>query len=195
MRNKSIPVMRLSENRHGLGREHPLCDRIQILMIILFFIVWSIDSISHIKGGYSTIVFGSVFLPARLVLFAVFIGLGCYLVLQSHRLVFREGNGHPGLFDSGVYGQVRHPMYLGILLFCLAFLFVLTSLVSIGIWIVFFVAYDRMAAYEEKSLTETLGDDYTAYQKRVPKWFPRLISRQRAATGEKRDTLKSEGVK
>ena len=56
--------------------------------------------------------------------------------------------------DSGVYALVRHPMYLGILLFCLAFISISTSLVSIEIWITFFVFYDRMAAYEEKSLIE-----------------------------------------
>jgi protein-S-isoprenylcysteine O-methyltransferase Ste14 len=29
-----------------------------------------------------------------------------------------------------------------------------------------------MAAYEEKSLIEILGDPYIAYQKRVAKWLP-----------------------
>jgi protein-S-isoprenylcysteine O-methyltransferase Ste14 len=60
---------------------------------------------------------------------------------------------------------VRHPMYLGILLFCIAFLFVSVSLVSIGIWIVFFIFYYRMAAYEEKSLIKILGEAYVAYQR------------------------------
>jgi protein-S-isoprenylcysteine O-methyltransferase Ste14 len=63
-------------------------------------------------------------------------------------------------------------MYLGILLFCLAFIFISVSLVSIVIWIGFFVFYDRMATYEEKSLIEILGESYVAYQKRVSKWLP-----------------------
>lgn len=153
-------------------------------MITSFFIVWIIDSLSRIMIGFSTIVFGSVFLPARLILFVVFIGSGYYLVVKSHELVFRKVHGQPRLVDSGVYALVRHPMYLGILLFCLAFLFVFTSLVSIGIWIAFFIAYDRMAAYEEKSLIETLGEEYVTYQKRVPKWFPRPISRQKPTRRE-----------
>jgi len=65
-------------------------------------------------------------------------------------------------------------MYLGILLFCLAFLFITISLVSIGIWIAFFLFYDRMATYEEKSLIQILGEEYTAYQKRVSKWLPKI---------------------
>jgi protein-S-isoprenylcysteine O-methyltransferase Ste14 len=162
-------VVKISGKRHGLGREHPLCDRIQMVMIVLFFVALIIDSLSRIMTGYSTIVFGSVFLPIRLIPLVVFIGFGYYLVAESHKLVFRNFEGQPEIVDSGVYALVRHPMYLGILLFCLAFLFVFTSLVSIGIWIVFFVAYDRMAAYEEKSLIEALGEEYVAYRKRVPR--------------------------
>jgi protein-S-isoprenylcysteine O-methyltransferase Ste14 len=63
-------------------------------------------------------------------------------------------------------------MYLGTLLSCLAFIFISISLVSIAIWIAFFVFYDRMATYEEKSLIEILGEPYTAYRKQVSKWLP-----------------------
>jgi protein-S-isoprenylcysteine O-methyltransferase Ste14 len=59
----------------------------------------------------------------------------------------------------------------------LAFFFVSPSLFSFGILIVFFILYDKMTTYEEKSLTQILGEDYIAYQKRVPKWFPKLLSR------------------
>jgi protein-S-isoprenylcysteine O-methyltransferase Ste14 len=69
------------------------------------------------------------------------------------------------------------------------FLFVFTSLVSIGIWIVFFVVYDRMAAFEEQSLVGILGEEYVAYQKRVPKWFPAVHRRQQRATSQKPEGL------
>jgi protein-S-isoprenylcysteine O-methyltransferase Ste14 len=65
-------------------------------------------------------------------------------------------------------------MYLGTLLFCLAFLFITVSLASIVIWIGFFIFYDRMATYEEESLISILGEEYNSYQKRVSKWIPRL---------------------
>jgi protein-S-isoprenylcysteine O-methyltransferase Ste14 len=189
LHNKSILVARVAEERHGLGDEHPLCDSVQMFMIVLFFVVWSIDSLSRVVIGYSTVLFGLAFLPARLVLLAVFIGFGYYLVAESHKLVFRKVDGQPEFVGSGVYAMVRHPMYLGILLFCLAFLFVSTSVVSIGIWVVFFAAYDRMVTYEEKSLVETLGEEYAAYQKRVPKWFPGIHRLRRKAAWQKPDVL------
>jgi protein-S-isoprenylcysteine O-methyltransferase Ste14 len=65
-------------------------------------------------------------------------------------------------------------MYLGVLMFCLGFFFASPSLLSLGVWIGFFIVYDKMATYEEKDLVRILGEEYIAYQKRVPKWFPRI---------------------
>jgi protein-S-isoprenylcysteine O-methyltransferase Ste14 len=160
--------------RHGGGSEHPLCDRIQLVMLILFFAVWGIDSLSFFVFGYSTVVFEALAFPMLFAGTLVFLCLSFYLVSKSHKAVLEQVHDPPELVDSGVYAWVRHPMYLGILLFCLAFLFISVSLVSIGIWIGFFVFYDRMATYEEKSLIEILGEPYMAYQKRVSKWFPGL---------------------
>ena len=158
--------------RHGLGSEHPLCDRIQLLMLILFFVMWGLDSLGFFMFGYSTVVFQVLTFPPLLAGTIVSLALSFYLVSKSHKAVLEQVQNPPQLVDSGVYAWVRHPMYLGILLFCLAFIFVSVSLVSIAIWIAFFVSYDRMAAYEEKSLIEILGESYIAYQKHVAKWLP-----------------------
>jgi protein-S-isoprenylcysteine O-methyltransferase Ste14 len=160
--------------RHGLGSEHPLCDRIQLLMLILFFAVWGIDSLSFFMFGYSTVVFDALAFPVFFAGTLVFLCLSFYLVSKSHKAVLEQVHDPPRLVDSGVYAWVRHPMYLGILLFCLAFLFISFSLVSLVIWVAFFVFYDRMATYEERSLTEILGEQYTSYQKRVSKWLPKV---------------------
>lgn len=160
--------------RRGLGSEHPLCDRIQLLMAVLFFAVWGIDSFSFFVLGYSTVIFGVVSFPQLFIGTIVFLSLGLYLVSKSHKAVFNEGQIRAKLIDSGVYAHVRHPMYLGTLLCCLSFLFTSASLLSIATWIAFFIFYDRMATYEEKSLMEILGKEYIDYKKRVPKWLPSL---------------------
>jgi protein-S-isoprenylcysteine O-methyltransferase Ste14 len=170
-------VVKISEKRHGLGSEHPLCDRIQLIMIILFLVVWGIDSLSFFIFRYSTVLVDVISFLALLLPSFASLSFGLYLVAKSHKAVFSEAHDQPKLLDSGVYSWVRHPMYLGILLFCLAFFFAIPSLLSIGILLVFFILYDRMATYEEKSLTQILGEEYIAYRKRVPKWFPKLLSR------------------
>lgn len=161
--------------KHGLGSEHPLCDRIQLVMLILFFMVWGIDSLSHFIYGYSTIIFDTVIFSPLFLGTVLLLALAFLLVLKSHKAVLEQVHHPPRLVDSGVYSWVRHPMYLGTLIFCLAFLFVTVSIVSIGIWIAFFLFYDRMATYEERSLIQILGKDYTIYQKRVSKWLPKII--------------------
>ncbi len=160
--------------RQGLGSEHPLCDRIQLIMVILFFVSLGLDTLSLLIFGYSTVVLEVISFPPLLLGTIVFLCLGSYLVLKAHKAVFDEGHTQPRLIDSGVYAVVRHPMYLGTLLSCLAFLFISVSLFSIGIWIAFFIFYDKMATYEERNLIQILGEEYVAYQKRVAKWFPRL---------------------
>jgi protein-S-isoprenylcysteine O-methyltransferase Ste14 len=64
---------------------------------------------------------------------------------------------------------------LGTLLVCLGFFLAIPSILALIIWIAFFLIYDKMATYEEKDLRRILGEEYAAYQKRVPKWFPRLV--------------------
>jgi protein-S-isoprenylcysteine O-methyltransferase Ste14 len=160
--------------RQGLGSEHPLCDRIQLLMLILFFSVWGTDSLSFFIFGYSTVIFQALAFPLLLAGTILVLSLSFYFIIKSHKAVLEQVHDPPQLVDSGVYARVRHPIYLGTLLFCLAFLFFSVSLVSIAIWIAFFFFYDRMATYEEKSLIEILGERYIAYQKRVSKWFPRV---------------------
>lgn len=158
--------------RHGLGSEHPLCDKIQPLMLILFFAVWGIDISCLFIFGYSTVIFHALAFPALFAGTIIFLCLSLYLVSKSHKAVLEQAEASPKLVDSGVYRWVRHPMYLGTLLFCFAFLLVGFSIVSLAVWIAFFVFYDRMATYEENSLLEILGEEYAAYKKRVSKWFP-----------------------
>ena len=156
-----------------VGLEHPLCDSIQLLMLILFFAVWGIDSLSHFIFGVSTVLIEFVALPYLLFPAILSLSFGVYLLLKSHDAVFGETAATElKLLNSGVYSLVRHPMYLGVLMFYSAFLFAILSLASLGVWIAFFVAYDRMTAFEESDLIRIFGQEYIAYKRHVPKWFP-----------------------
>jgi len=160
--------------RHGLGSEHPLCDWIQLPMLMLFFVLWRIDSLGFFIFGYSTVIFQALAFPALFAGTILSLCLSFYLVSRSHKAVLEQVRDPPQLVESGVYAWVRHPMYLGTLLSCLAFLFITVSLASISACIALFIFYDRMATYEEKSLIVILGEQYTTYQKRVSKWLPEV---------------------
>ena len=170
-------VVKIPKRRTGLGAEHPLCDTIQLMMIIVFFAAWGLDLFGFFFYSYSTVLIGLV--PLSMHLFPAFVslGFGLYLIEESHKAVFGENQDQLELICSGVYSWVRHPMYLGILLVCLGLFFANLSVLSFLVWLVFFIFYDRMATYEEKDLVRIIGEEYIAYQKRVPKWLPKLRSR------------------
>jgi protein-S-isoprenylcysteine O-methyltransferase Ste14 len=125
--------------RHGLGSEHPLCDKIQPIILVLFFAVWGIDLVGFFIFGYSTVILHALAFQALFAGTILFLCLSFYLVSKSHKAVLEQAHDSPMLVDSGVYAWVRHPMYLGTLLFCLAFLFVGVSLLSIVIWTACFI--------------------------------------------------------
>lgn len=153
--------------RHGIGAENPINDRAQVVFLLVFLIVWGIDSfLLHIATNLLGLTSLFVSIPIGAVLFFI----GVYLVRKSEAVVFSNTEGK--VIDTGVYGYIRHPMYLGTLLIMLGFTIATLSILSFIVWIALFVFLDRMATYEEKDLTRILGQQYVDYQKRVRKWIP-----------------------
>jgi protein-S-isoprenylcysteine O-methyltransferase Ste14 len=83
-----------------------------------------------------------------------------------------EGPG--SLLCEGIYAQVRHPRYVGVMLggFGMAFLgnylggyLVMAALIP--------VAY-ALTVIEEVELRQRFGDEYVDYRQRVPRFFPHL---------------------
>ena len=163
-------MSKMPEKHVRLGSEHPLWDRIQIVLIGSFIVVMLLDDISTVSFGYSSILARVSAYPILLLPAVFLIAFGAYLIKESHTAVFAK-TGKPEFVDSGVYSLVRHPMYLGTMMILLGFLFLKFSLIAFVIWIVFFVLCNWMANYEEKDLLRLLGKQYVNYQSRVPKWL------------------------
>lgn len=93
-----------------------------------------------------------------------------------------EGIGTPApvaptqhLVVKGLYRYVRNPMYLAViaavagqaLLFGQAGLFVYAAVIAAAMF-----AFVRL--YEEPYLSDRYGEEYEAYRRAVPGWWPRL---------------------
>lgn len=96
------------------------------------------------------------------------IGLGVFTVALIQLL---RGKG---LVTSGLYSVVRHPQYLGIILVTLGItLFeVDVKLMSLIAWIMLVFAYVWLARREETDLQEKYGEEFLAYNRRVPFILP-----------------------
>lgn len=162
------------DHRKDLCEEHPYGHIGQIAGIVLFLIVWSLDSF----------LFKISTMPANHILLAIRLGLAglsfltaAYLAVTSHRLIFEEYRDPPRVIDGGIFSRVRHPLYLSALLIYIGFLFTTLSLFSLLLFVCIFLFHDYIARYEEKKLQEAYGEAYASYKRKTPKWFPRLSSR------------------
>ncbi|MDQ2952634.1 MAG: isoprenylcysteine carboxylmethyltransferase family protein [Chloroflexota bacterium] len=83
-------------------------------------------------------------------------------IFEGHRLV-----------TTGPYAIVRHPMYLGIVLYHLGASLVLQSPLLLALTALVIAPYTAIRiAYEERALRHAFGERYAAYQSAVPPLLP-----------------------
>ena len=76
------------------------------------------------------------------------------------------------LVTNGIYNYTRNPMYLGMLLFLIAFGLWLSNAFNtlLAAGFVYYMNHFQIK-YEEASLTEKFGKEYLLYLKAVRRWF------------------------
>jgi protein-S-isoprenylcysteine O-methyltransferase Ste14 len=88
-------------------------------------------------------------------------GMGAQL-FSGHRLV-----------TGGPFAIIRHPMYLGLMLAALGSLFIYLTWTTL--FFACFAPLMRVRAHrEEQALSAEFGEQWQAYCRRVPAFFPRL---------------------
>ncbi len=88
-----------------------------------------------------------------------------YVTLQpEHRLV-----------ERGVYGSIRHPLYLSLLLVPAGIAMVFTSLLALPIFALAAIFVADRISQEEKMLAEHFGSQFSAYQSRTWMLIPGLF--------------------
>ena len=77
------------------------------------------------------------------------------------------------LITTGIYSQVRHPIYSSYILLFTGFCLMLQSIVSFGLLaLVCIVWFGNRMMIEEEMLEKEFGDQYRAYQQKTKKLFP-----------------------
>ncbi|MBN2173790.1 MAG: isoprenylcysteine carboxylmethyltransferase family protein [Bacteroidales bacterium] len=161
-----------TQNNGGLISEHDHGELGQIILLILFLVVWSADSyIFYFSTTYQ------VMLPVyiRILIAFVILIISAYLVSTGIKYIFSGGKKSSGLVKTGIYSKIRHPIYLGSILFYLGFIILTFSILSIATWFVIVIFYNYIALYEEKILQKRYGNEYLQYKKQVPRWIPKIV--------------------
>ena len=168
-------IFKIQENRNDLAGEHKLGDLGQFSFAVIFLTVWIIDyffvQLTPSFSQYSTL------LIRIMAAFVIFIIAGL-LAKKGLTMVFAEIREKPMVIRTGVFRVVRHPIYLGAILFYLAFLAVYFSLPATFVWIIIVQFYVYLCKHEEKLLIEKYGNDYEQYKLETPMILPRLIKRK-----------------
>jgi protein-S-isoprenylcysteine O-methyltransferase Ste14 len=148
--------------------EHPLGDVGQMVSLVLFLIVWVVDSFLLKRTIFLA---GYVPLAVRLAVLVLTLVSAAYLFRSGHVVA---GHDRPagGLVTTGAFRYVRHPLYLASILTYLGLAVSTLSLVSLAVLAAIFLFHDYIAAYEEQLLEARFGEEYREYRTKTGKWIP-----------------------
>lgn len=160
---------RRDAHRKDLAGEHKWGDTIQLVFLFLFLVVWVLDSfILH----YTTFLTDAVPFLIRTAFGISILSISFILARSGMKIVFGEEREKPHVISNGVFSVVRHPIYLGAILFYLGMICFSLSLASAAVWVMIVVFYRFISRYEEKLLLRMFGKEYSEYMEKVPMLFP-----------------------
>lgn len=99
------------------------------------------------------------------------IAIGFSLLALGWKEVYR---GKGDLVITGLYGRVRHPQYLGLILVIIAFLVQWPTLLTLLLAPLLAVRYIRLAHVEDEELAEKFGENFEQYKGRIAGFIPLL---------------------
>lgn len=78
------------------------------------------------------------------------------------------------LVTTGPYARLRHPLYTGMLGWCVALGLLTANWIFVGLAVLFIGGLVWRVPKEEQMMLEAFGDEYRAYMQRTGRFFPRL---------------------
>ena len=155
--------------REDLAGEHKRGDAGQLILLLVFLIVWIPDSFFLHRTDFLSEKTAWYFhaLPGLILL-----SLAGYLSWAGMRTVFGKVRETPQVITKGVFSLVRHPIYLGCILTYLGLISLTLSLLSLALWMIIVPFYWYISKFEEKVLIARFGREYEQYMEKVPMLFP-----------------------
>lgn len=135
-----------------------------------------VDLLSHDSGHLWSTLLGwqgdPHFSPFHLLSYLL-IG-GGFLLISAAWDVLYKAQREQQLATAGPYARLRHPQYVGFVIVMLGFLFQWPTLITLVMFPILVVMYMRLARREERETIAQFGEEYLAYARSTPAFFPRL---------------------
>lgn len=97
-----------------------------------------------------------------------------FLLLGSAWKVLYQAQKSRTLACTGAYSKVRHPQYVAFVMILFGFLLQWPTILTVAMFPILVIMYARLAKKEERDVTAQLGDQYRAYARTTPAFFPKL---------------------
>lgn len=78
------------------------------------------------------------------------------------------------LVTSGPYARIRHPLYAGMIGWCIALALLTANWIFLAICVLSVAMLLRRVPREEQMMLEAFGDEYKAYMQRTGRYFPKF---------------------
>jgi len=156
--------------QRGAVKNQPAADKVASLILGVLNIAWFVFIAIDVNR------FQIIPLPPMwLSILGVALGLSGYAVMVTaiwHNpfaapIVGDQSDRHQVVIDSGIYGRVRHPLYLGYIVFLAGLALWLGSIASLILLPLIVVPVVARILIEERNLRENLAG-YSEYTTRVP---------------------------
>jgi methanethiol S-methyltransferase len=157
------------------------------LTIYLLVRIFGLDRSTLNANLWSTLLgMGETGMMVSMVIGYVLLFAGIGLFIAGWRQV-HQARKQEQLVTDGLYGFVRHPQYTGLFIALFGEGVVhWPTIFSVGLFPIIVLAYALLARKEEQHMLAQFGEEYRAYQRRVPMFLPRR--------GQWRAFIKRSGV-
>jgi len=82
----------------------------------------------------------------------------------------------PAIVTHGIYGYIRHPLYVSYFCYYVGFTLYFQSLIIVPL-LLGILGYIRITNFEEKILLRNFGEEYKDYMEKVGGFFPHLLKK------------------
>ncbi len=146
----------------------------------------------HVKGHLWASLFGwgQGMAMVEMVVGYAFVFLGISLIVRGWKQIY-EARKKDELVTGGIYKYMRHPQYTGIYLAIFGQLIHWPTIPTLALFPLIIAAYYTLSRKEEKVMIKSFGDEYRAYVKKVPMFFPKWEEARESLFGkdEKEDVV------
>jgi protein-S-isoprenylcysteine O-methyltransferase Ste14 len=128
---------------------------VQLLMLFLYGNWANLDIIMYL-GFFSLIISAVLFLSSN-------------ILRKEGEMEEGKGFETTKLVDIGIYGVIRHPIYLGLAYVFIGFAFISQHPLSLFFGFTMALGCYYFMIEEEKLILEKFGEDYSQYMKKIPR--------------------------